>query len=464
MKDKITGSSKKRSSTTDVRPSGRRPSNATNVTNPFLLPEFDEEHFDPSTESAAPSVNEVTKTAPTIWQKQFGGGVSFKKVAKAITKQRKWSTVLKEVRQSDDHTRARGFVAKSEDGEGRLSFNVNAFKPHVQSCGFLSACVKKTLRTLSWNRTDEEIEVVLQVVKKLKCFDRYPMYVKRELAKVLYYDMFEKGRVVIKQGHVGISFYFIVSGSVIVERMEEDKHTGEQHKQVVGEMSEGDAFGELALLHNIRRTATIICKENSEFLRVDKPDFDEVILGDIDGPADDVFFIQSGKCKVVREIAMIRNESSTGKIRLKLPPINFTEPTDNGDSKERIVKKFLTVHVLNKGDFFGVGEDLKKTYIITVGRSIRAKHTDTVHCVLISQLIFMKKERGKALEALKQKLSEAFLTQKQAFKCYIEDRNWKIYKKKLIDDIITRRRRPHRTSFDDVPVVVRVDNSHYFEP
>jgi len=46
--------------------------------------------------------------------------------------------------------------------------------------------------------------------------------------------------------------------------------------QVVGEMSEGDAFGELALLHNIRRTATIICKENSEFLRVDKPDFDEV--------------------------------------------------------------------------------------------------------------------------------------------------------------------------------------------
>lgn len=42
--------------------------------------------------------------------------------------------------------------------------------------------------------------MVLQVAKKLKCFDRYPMYVKRELAKVLYYDMFEKGRVVIKQG------------------------------------------------------------------------------------------------------------------------------------------------------------------------------------------------------------------------------------------------------------------------
>ena len=83
--------------------------------------------------------------------------------------------------------------------------------------------------------------------------------------------------------------------------------------------------------------------------------------------------------------------------------------------------------------------------------------------MLIRRLIFVKKDRGKMLEALKQKLSEAFLTQKQAFKYYIEDRNWKTYKKKLIDDIVTRRRRPHKTTFDDVPVVVRADNNHYFD-
>ena len=75
----------------------------------------------------------------------------------------------------------------------------------------------------------------------------------------------------------------------------------------------------------------------------------------------------------------------------------------------------------------------------------------------------MRKERGKTLEALKQKLSEAFLSQKEAFKYYIEDRNWKIYKKRLIDDIITRRRRPHKTTYDDVPVVVRAANKDYFD-
>lgn len=92
-----------------------------------------------------------------------------------------------------------------------------------------------------------------------------------------------------------------------------------------------------------------------------------MILGDIDGPADDVYFIQSGKCKVVREITMIRKESSSGKIRLQLPPINFNR-RDMDDSKEKVVKKFITVHELNRGDFFGVGEDLKKTFIISVGR------------------------------------------------------------------------------------------------
>ena len=92
MKDKVTVSSKKKPSTTEVRPSGRSPSG---ITNPFLLPEFDEENYDPTTE-AVPSTNEdFTKALPTIWQKQRGGPVSFKKVAKAITKQRKWSNVLK---------------------------------------------------------------------------------------------------------------------------------------------------------------------------------------------------------------------------------------------------------------------------------------------------------------------------------------------------------------------------------
>ena len=86
-----------------------------------------------------------------------------------------------------------------------------------------------------------------------------------------------------------------------------------------------------------------------------------------------------------------------------------------------------------------------------------------VHCVLISQLIFRKRERGKTLEALKKQLTCAFPTQKEAFDQYIADRNWKIYKKNLVDDIVVRRKRPHYTTFNDVPLVVRSENAHYLD-
>ena len=46
--------------------------------------------------------------------------------------------------------------------------------------------------------------------------------------------------------------------------------------QIVGEMYAGESFGELSLLHGTKRAATIICKGNAEFLRVDKSDFDGV--------------------------------------------------------------------------------------------------------------------------------------------------------------------------------------------
>ena len=39
---------------------------------------------------------------------------------------------------------------------------------------------------------------------------------------------------------------------------------------MLADLYEGSCFGELALLHNVKRSASIISKGNSEFLRVDR--------------------------------------------------------------------------------------------------------------------------------------------------------------------------------------------------
>lgn len=95
---------------------------------------------------------------------------------------------------------------------------------------------------------------------QLKCFERYSVTVKNELAAVLYYESFEEGRVIVRQGHPGLSFYFVLSGTATAEVTDTDKRTGEQNTQTNGEFTAGSSFGELALLHGTKRTATIICK------------------------------------------------------------------------------------------------------------------------------------------------------------------------------------------------------------
>lgn len=112
-----------------------------------------------------------------------------------------------------------------------------------------------------------------------------------------------------------------------------------------------------------------------------------------------MFFIQSGKCKVVREITIIRSTSTSGKTKLKLPPIDFTEGDSEGNKTDKVVKKYLTIHVLKEGDFFGVGEDLKKTYIISVGRvSMETGCFDTKssrYKVVSIQVVFIRPQTPK---------------------------------------------------------------------
>ena len=64
------------------------------------------------------------------------------------------------------------------------------------------------------------------VVDRLKCFDKYTRKVKTDLSRVIFYETYNSGRYIIKQGHDGFSFYFIVSGKVQVRITDTDKTTG----------------------------------------------------------------------------------------------------------------------------------------------------------------------------------------------------------------------------------------------
>jgi CRP-like cAMP-binding protein len=83
-----------------------------------------------------------------------------------------------------------------------------------------------------------------------------PDKVRRRLAEIGKRRRYAPEEVVVREGESGIAFYIILSGAVRVE----------QGGQAIGQLSAGEFFGELALIEEHARTATIVATEETECL------------------------------------------------------------------------------------------------------------------------------------------------------------------------------------------------------
>ncbi|EMJ88140.1 PP2C family protein-serine/threonine phosphatase [Leptospira meyeri] len=95
-------------------------------------------------------------------------------------------------------------------------------------------------------------------------------FLKKEMKKV----QFPKGSLVIQQYSLGGSFYFIESGRVEVWKyLDESK----QEILVIGDLSTGDYFGEIALIDSAPRTVNITAKENLVLYELTSEDFHRLL-------------------------------------------------------------------------------------------------------------------------------------------------------------------------------------------
>ena len=65
------------------------------------------------------------------------------------------------------------------------------------------------------------------------------------------------GRVVVRQGQYAHATYFISSGDIKISITSWDGLREEWVTKDVGTMGPGDMFGEVSLLHDVPRTATV---------------------------------------------------------------------------------------------------------------------------------------------------------------------------------------------------------------
>ncbi|MEO6848070.1 MAG: cyclic nucleotide-binding domain-containing protein [Chthoniobacterales bacterium] len=101
-----------------------------------------------------------------------------------------------------------------------------------------------------------------EVLQKIKAFANFKLEEVEMLASVSDVEEFKKGDVIVKEGQSGDCMYVILSGKVRISSEAEGK------KVELANLSGGDFFGELALVDDCPRSATVIGQEDGRLLRI----------------------------------------------------------------------------------------------------------------------------------------------------------------------------------------------------
>ena len=110
------------------------------------------------------------------------------------------------------------------------------------------------------------VERVL-ILKSAPLFADTPDNVLAELAGLVEEIGLDEGQIVFNKGDRGDSLYVVVSGSVKIW----------DGDRLLNELSDGEAFGELALLDPEPRLATVKAAEPTRLLRLEQAHFREVL-------------------------------------------------------------------------------------------------------------------------------------------------------------------------------------------
>ena len=95
----------------------------------------------------------------------------------------------------------------------------------------------------------------------------------RKFAGRVQLHRYEPGQTITRQGELGTGLYVIIQGSVNVIHDQ-----GEPSETQIATLGEGDFFGDMALLRERTRSATIVAREATECVTLVRWDFKELAL------------------------------------------------------------------------------------------------------------------------------------------------------------------------------------------
>ncbi|KAF7667862.1 hypothetical protein LDENG_00040760 [Lucifuga dentata] len=161
----------------------------------------------------------------------------------------------------------------------------------------------------------------------------------REMVDCMYEKIYTEGKLVIQEGKPGNYLYVLAEGLLEVI----------QNGKLLGEMRPGTAFGELAILYNCKRTATVKAVAQSQIWALDRLTFQTIMMRTIQARHEEYF-------SFLRSVSLLR----------ELPEEKLAKIVD-----------CLEVDYFEKGEYIiREGEEGNTFFIISKGEVIVTQTTD----------------------------------------------------------------------------------------
>lgn len=134
----------------------------------------------------------------------------------------------------------------------------------------------KVLQRPRKKRNLRSIQALASFVRGIKFFEQLALTLNdsavTQCCLCMAYEARHKGEFVFHQGDIGTKFYILLEGACTV------LVNVPGHESIAVEYySRGDSFGELALLHNRPRSASILCTQNCDFGVLEKEDYTRIL-------------------------------------------------------------------------------------------------------------------------------------------------------------------------------------------
>lgn len=145
----------------------------------------------------------------------------------------------------------------------------------IRSALIATGALLPALAAVAWRRLvgiDAEVAVPereLALLRGLPMFAPLPAATLEHLAGALVARWVDAGSTVVREGEPGERFYVVGSGRVDVS----------QDGRALATLGPGEYFGEIALLREVPRTATVVAREDSELLTLERDEFVAAVTG-----------------------------------------------------------------------------------------------------------------------------------------------------------------------------------------